>query len=367
MTLQDVRQDCFFFRSTIPCKPNKKDGSVCGSCTHYRPISRRVLIIKLGAMGDVIRTTPLARRLKDEDPNTHITWVTLTPEIVSSTVADEILPFTFEAVYGILHRRFDIAINLDKEIEACALLADAKAEQKYGFTWDGNSILPATPAAEHKLITGFFDGESQKNTKNYLEEIFEICHRDFRGEEYTLDVDAGLAAKWSHLHTLAAGKPIIGLNTGCGKRWTTRLWQPESWVELILKLQSAGYFPILLGGPDEHELNVYYNRQTNAYYPGTMPLKEFIALFSHLDVTVTQVSMAMHIALGLRTHLVLMNNIFNKHEFELYGRGSLVGPSSGCDCFYGTSCSRQRHCMLDLGVDTVLDAIISAAEQRRAS
>ena len=36
------------------------------------------------------------------------------------------------------------------------------------------------------------------------------------------------------------------------------------------------------------------------------------------DLVVTAVTMAMHIALGLGKKLVLFNNIFNPHEFELY-------------------------------------------------
>jgi ADP-heptose:LPS heptosyltransferase len=130
-------------------------------------------------------------------------------------------------------------------------------------------------------------------------------------------------------------------------------------------LQEAGHFPLLMGGPDEDALNKEYARRTGAWYPGHFPLAEFIALSSAADVVVTQVSMMMHIAIALRAPLVLMNNIFNAREFELYGRGVIVGPSTGCDCYYGESCSRARHCMLDLGVDRVFDEISRLAGGRR--
>jgi len=67
--------------------------------------------------------------------------------------------------------------------------------------------------------------------------------------------------------------------------------------------------------------------------------------------------MMMHIATGLKKPMILFNNIFNKHEFYLYGRGEIVEPRTGCDDFYGTHCSRDRHCMEDLYVDDVVDAI----------
>ena len=59
MKITDVKYDCKYFRGGIPCKPNKLKGKVCASCDEFKAISKRILIIKLGAIGDVIRTTPL--------------------------------------------------------------------------------------------------------------------------------------------------------------------------------------------------------------------------------------------------------------------------------------------------------------------
>ena len=59
MDYYSVKFDCRKFRTGIPCKPNKDSGQVCNTCTEYDPIKKRILIIKLGAFGDVIRTTPL--------------------------------------------------------------------------------------------------------------------------------------------------------------------------------------------------------------------------------------------------------------------------------------------------------------------
>jgi heptosyltransferase-2 len=65
----------------------------------------------------------------------------------------------------------------------------------------------------------------------------------------------------------------------------------------------------------------------------------------------------MHIALGLGKKMVLFNNIFNKHEFDVFGRGEIIEPETGCDCYYGAQCSRERICMKDISVDSVFDAI----------
>ena len=356
--IESLKFNCLYFKGHIPCSPNKLRNKVCESCDEYKPVSKRILIIKLGAIGDVIRTTPLVVRYRQLYPDCHITWLTLSPDVLPANQINVIMKFDFTAVYSVQNQKFDIAINLDKEPEACALLKDVNASEKYGFIWKNHHIDVATPNAEHKLITGLFDNISKENKKHYLEEIFEICHQKFNNEPYLLNVDKSFADKWALLKKQADGKPLIGLNTGCGKRWTTRLWPNNYWIELVKKLKDAGYYPVLLGGEAEDENNRFLEKQSGAFYPGHFSLNEFIALTSNCDLVVTQVSMMMHIVTALQIPLVLMNNIFNKNEFYLYDNGVIVEPTSGCDCYYGNTCKRDRNCMQDISVNMIEEQVI---------
>lgn len=353
-----VRPDCRHFRGDLPCRPNKEHGYVCGDCPVYAPVTKRILLIKLGAIGDVIRTTPLLRRLRQEHPGCFITWLTLTPAILPQREMDEILKFDYASALQLQARRFDIAINLDKEKEACALLLNARAEAKFGYTlrdYDGVP-WPVNAPADHKFLTGVFDQLSLANTKPYVQEIFELCGFDFWGEEYVFDNHDDKGYDWSALPPAAAG-PRIGLNTGCGDRWTTRLWSDEKWLHLIAGLQAAGYTPVLLGGEAEDARNRLLHAATGAAYLGTFPLPQFINLVNQMDGVVTQVTMAMHISIALRKPTILMNNIFNPHEFDLYGRGQLVGPDKQCVCFYRGTCRLGTSCMEDLPAEKVLAAV----------
>lgn len=357
MNFSEYKADCKHFKGTVPCKPNKQFNYTCTDCPVYTPIEKRILIIKLGALGDVIRTTPLLVKFKTHYPNAHITWLTLSPSILPPSEIDVIYALDAVSIFNIQHGQFDIAINLDKEEEACKLLSLVQAPEKYGFTWKNGHIDIATEAARHKLMTGLFDGLSKENTKSYLEEIFEICGFQFQHEPYLINLNAALSDKWKqHFSTLTSAK-IIGLNTGCGPRWNTRLWPVEYWSELATKLKAAGYFPVFLGGELEHEKNIQLSTETGAYYPGHFSLPEFIALSNNMDLILTQVSMMMHIATALQKKMVLMNNIFNKHEFELYGRGEIVGPPQECVCYYGNSCSKGSSCMNDILPDQIASAI----------
>ncbi len=359
MKLSAVKFDCKYFRGIIPCKPNKEHNVQCDDCPYYEKWDKHILIIKLGAMGDVIRTTPLVEKYRSLYKNVHFTWLTDFPDVLPPGDIQDIFTPTAFNLEKIKNRSFDIAINLDKEEEACVLLEQVSAKQKYGFVWKNKHLNAATPAAEHKIITGLFDHISIKNKKSYLEEIFEICHLEFNMEEYLLNYDKEIAQKWQLVFKEKAGmRSIVGLNTGCGNRWKTRLWPDEYWVELIEMMNAQEILPVLLGGPQEDIKNTLLAKKTHAWYPGTFSLKEFISMTSNLDAVVTQVSMMMHIAMGHKTPMVLMNNIFNKHEFEMYNRGVIVEPSSGCDCYYGNSCKRERPCMYDLKPEMVHTELI---------
>lgn len=363
-----LRTDCRWFRGDVPCLPHKEAGVHCvdaqGSpCPRYECQASQILIIKLGALGDVIRSTPLLRRLRADYPEARIWWLTLTPEIVAPVV-DVALPFTSQALAVLQAVSFDILFNLDKDTEACALAATLRAAVKKGFTLAQGKPAPIDRDAEHKYLTGIFDDLGQENTKSYPEELFELCGLTFAGEKYLLRDATENAGEWQ----LPKKRRIVGLNTGCGGRWVSRLWPEPSWITLSKKLKRSGFTVLLLGGEQEHQKNRRIAAKSGALYPGHYPLPMFISLVNRCDLVVTGVTMALHIAIGLEKKIVLFNNIFNRHEFELYGLGDILEPEGGCSCFYAPVCIDPRHaphgCMRNLSVDTVFHSVTRLLPKR---
>ena len=353
--------DCRWFRGDVPCAPHKREGVHCVDgqghrCPHYQPCTSDVLIIKLGAAGDVIRTTPLLHRLRTTTPEARIWWLTLSPELVASAV-DVALPFSPQSLAVLQATRFDVLYNLDKDREACALAALVSAREKHGFTLLEGKPAPVNAAAHHKFLTGVFDDISRNNTKSYLEEIFEICGFAFNGEQYILDPFRDRGYTWKIPRT----RPVVGLNTGCGDRWSSRLWPERHWIALARRLRRAGTTVLLLGGPQEDARNKRIARASHALYPGAFPLPQFINEVDQCHLIVTAVTMAMHVAIGLGKKLVLFNNVFNRHEFELYGLGTILEPEGGCTCYYTPTCTDPRFqpsgCMKTLSVDSAFRAV----------
>jgi len=356
---EEIKTDCLFFSGYKPCKFHKQSLIHCSDCSHYQKFSKKILIIKLQAAGEVIRNTPLLHKIHQVFPHSKIYWLTKYPELLpkylelllegSVTGTDKalsstfkILPFSLESITFLLQEEFDIIYSLDKDVEAASLANTIKAKVKKGFSIVDGAIVPFDQDAEHKWLTGILDDKMKANTRHYVEEMFEICGFQWSGEEYILPEPAAF-----DLPIPDDAWITIGLNTGAGAVWPTRVWSYERWVELI-NLLKKDFTILLLGGPDEDEKNKSLAQKTDVLYYGVFPYRKFMGLVNRCDLIVTSVTMALHIAIGLKKKIVLLNNIFPSCEFYLYNLGTILEPPIDCLGCYKTTFDQNctsRNCL----------------------
>ncbi len=349
----DIQYNCRQYKGTVPCKPHKEQGVECSLiCEFYEPTGGNILIIKLGAMGDVIRTTPLLFRIKREYPNHRIFWLTHFVDVLPDII-DEPLNFSIESITYLKSINFDFGINLDKEPEACALMEQLNIKDKYGFGLIHDMPAPINDLANHKFKTGISDSYSKANTQHYLQEIFSIFGWKYNGEEYHLP---GTRSNTT-IDAISKNKTYIGLNTGCGERWTSRQWPYENWTDLIIKLQKEGFNVLLLGGKSEDLRNKEISKLTGAEYTGFFQFDEFISLVDKCEIVVSTVTMAMHVAIGLKKPLVLLNNIFNSNEFYFFNDSIILEPERECECYYRPTCVNEISCIAEVTAEQVFTAI----------
>ncbi|MDA0986615.1 MAG: glycosyltransferase family 9 protein [Bacteroidetes bacterium] len=346
-----LKTDCRHFRGDAPCKPHKLYGVHCDNCNYYDATDKNILIIKLGALGDVVRTTPLLHKIKKEFPKGVIWWLTNSPEILPDEV-DRKLKFNLQNTTALKSIKFDVLYNLDKDIEACSLTVQIKSKLKKGFTLKNGKCSPIDKNSESKFYTGIFDDINKLNIKSYPQEIFEICGFKFSGEKYILPK---FENKIEQKFKLPKNKKIVGFNTGCGDRWKSRLWPEKHWIETAKILIKKGYTVLLLGGEQEEEKNKRIAKKSGATYLGHFPLNNFISLLNECDLIITAVSMSLHLAIGLEKKIILFNNIFNKNEFELYALGEILEPNYNCTCYFSSDC--EESCMKHLQVGRVVKSV----------
>lgn len=350
----DTRTDCLHFNGYKPCRPHKETGVHCPECQQYQPSSFRILVLKVGLAGEVLRCTPLLRKLRQLYPTADITWVTSFPDFVPARWVNRLLKYSWETALRLQAERFDLLLSLDKDFDVCALAGKIEATEKRGFGLNRfGKIVPLDDRTVHKWSTGIWDDLMLANTKHYVREIFEICGFEWTDERYILE-DVPPAGPRTN------GKKVIGLNTGTSAVWTTRIWPEENWRKLASALLAQGYSVLLLGGPLEDEKNQRIARESGADYHGVVPFRQFFNLVQGTDAVVTAVTMSLHVAIALEKPVILFNNIFNGHEFYLYGRGEILEPGLPCQgCYKPRFDSRcpVSNCMDLIGVDRVLGAI----------
>ncbi len=352
--IENLRFDCMHYVGDRPCRPHVESGYRC-TCIHFQEVKRRGIIIKLGAAGDVLRSTPLLRALDPFATGTKILWVTHSPELVPTEACEAVRP-TAATLARIEAGKWDFCWNLDKDPEACAIAAATKATKYRGYTLRDGVPFPVDEAAWHKFATGIDDPYSRGNEQSYVEEIFDIVGLAYKSEEYWLRSPTPSAQ--ARASELLPKTGAIGLNIGAGKRWPSRIWPADYWIELIELLKSRGLAPVLLGGPEEVEMSARLVSETGCVASGVQPLEIFYAMIAQCKCVVTAVTMAMHLAIGARTPLVLLNNIFNPYEFELYGRGEIIGPPTPCECYYSGVCRTGRKCITEIQPSTVCEAVL---------
>jgi ADP-heptose:LPS heptosyltransferase len=359
--IENLRTDCVHYLGDRPCRPHVEAGHRC-TCIHFQPTNRRGVIIKLGAAGDVLRSTPLLRALDPINTGTKILWVTHFPDLLPTPICEAAHP-TAATLARIARGTWDFCWNLDKDPDACAIAASTKATEYRGYTLRNGVPFPVDKAAWHKFATGIDNPYSRRNRQSYVEEIFDITGLPFRREGYWLR-DTTVTARETAARLLPKDSPI-GLNIGAGKRWPSRIWPMEYWVELIKLLKAHGLQPVLLGGPEEVEMSARLIEATGCVGSGVQPLEVFYAMIERCECIVSAVTMAMHLAIGARVPLVLLNNIFNRYEFELYDRGEIVEPPALCDCYYRPVCRTGRKCINEISPETVFEAVLRSLKSAR--
>jgi len=359
------RLDCRYFIGDRPCKFKR----VCEGCEQYSPMGHRILIVKLAAIGDVLRTTPLLTGLKRAYPQSHITWVVdreALPLLKNNPCVDRLLPFDFASLLPLEAEAFDLVIGLEKEPRGAAIVSRVKAKEKRGFALgpEGNPF-PLNSSGEYAFFLGLSDElKFHQNKKTYPELIFEIAAIDYQQDEYLFFLaseDEGFAAKLARKAGLKKSDRVIGLNTGAGSVFANKAWTEEGYLGLIKQLKKdPGTKFLLLGGPGEKERNRRILKKAQGTVIDTgceNTLGQFAAILNLCGLVVTGDTTAMHLAIGLKKKIIALFGPTCAQEVELYGRGEKVVSSIHCAPCYRRKCEVSPNCMEAITPEEVMKKI----------
>ena len=368
--MKNLRFDCRHFKNDRPCLPHKQKGVTCPCCTEYRPVQKRVLLIKLGARGDVLRTTSLLEPLRRQYPECELIWVVepvCAPLLENISEIDQVWIKGRGGLARLSVEHFDVVMNLDLDSEACALASLAKSEKKHGFGLGKTGrIYPFENRGWDILMMSVRDDVKKQNRKTYQKLMLELIDLEYPPGEILVNLtqeEKNFALRFAEQNGVSEGKPVFGINVGAGGRWEKKSWKFHHTLSLIdsLDRQFDGSI-ILLGGRDEEERIRLLQERTDVRVlsSGTEnSLREFMAIVGLCDVVVTGDTMALHIALGLGKNAVALFGPTSEAEIETYGRAAKLIPDIACLCCYRETCNITPDCMELLTPERVLDSIES--------
>lgn len=367
--LNDLHLDCRQFRWDRPCLPHKQTGVTCPVCTQHDPISCRVLVVKLAATGDVLRTTALLPALHARHPGAHVTWLTApaaVPLFARNPMVDAVWSSQApETAARLAVQEFDVVYCPDADPAAAAFAAAARACERRGFTLEpGGGVHPLSPAAEHWFRMGVDDERKKANVRTYQALVCDALGLDPTqlGEPMLEPAPADQEAARAFCAAAAHRGKWIGLNTGAGARWPYKHWPREHQQRFVALATDAGHAVLLLGGPEEaarHAELLQAMRGRAVHDGGTRnSFHRFAALVEQCDVVVTGDTFALHVAVARRRPVVALFGPTSAAEIELHGRGErLIPPGFDCLACYLPRCDKQPYCQQGILPEAVLSAV----------
>ena len=264
-----------------------------------------VLIIKLGATGDVVRTTPLIHRLLG-----NITWVTAAKNRpLLEGVRENLRCLSWEERERARDTHYDLTINLEDTMDVAEFLKNVECRELFGAYADsGNSLRYTENSAQWfdlSLISAYGKKEADKrkfrNRSTYQEMIFAGLGFQFTGEMYFLPqaIETGLSGD-------------VAIAADAGPVWPMKKW--------------AYYYELKQELEREHlTVNVLPERSS---------LLEHLSDVRNHRCLVGGDSLPMHFALGTRTPCVTLFTCTSPWEIHEYGiQKKIISPLLG-EFFY---------------------------------
>lgn len=350
---------------------HKADGRACATCDAFAPARPRILIVKTGALGDVLRCTSVLPALRRRHPTCHVTWLTApdaSPLLAGNPMVDRVLVTGHVALATLMVERFDLVLGLDNDHPSAAFAALARAGERRGFTVDPDGrVVPANDGARAWWLTGVNDARKRANRRTHAEFMYEVCELDGPTSPPQLTVDPAAACDAQRVLSMigvGSATNLVAVCIASGGRWAEKRWKARHVAALLdtLPERLPHATPFLLGGPQDTAFNAEVLALAGRDVPhvGTLQsLPVFAALIARACAVVTTDSLPLHIATALGIPAVTLVGPTSPWEIASAGV-EVVATDRPCVACYLERCPHPVTCMDDLSPERVLDGLTRA-------
>ena len=325
---------------------------------------KKILVIKLRAIGDVILATPVVENLRQAFPQAQIDFLTekmCAPIVAGHPALHEILILdrkqagaSRQLIHQIRQRQYDLVFDLFGNPRSAVLTLLSGAPQRVGFRFRVRQYaynIKVEPRGDRVHEVEFnLDALRALQIPIVTRKLFVAVNETSQNFATQFWRESGLE-----------NRLVVGLNASGG--WYTKRWPLEFFAQLGDRVQrELNAVILLLWGPGEYEdvTAIAQAMQGAAILAPATSLKQLAALLSRLNLLVSNDSGPLHLAAAMGTRVV---GIYGPTRPDLqgpWGEGHEVISKTGLPCLgcNGVTCRIVTHdCMKQLEVEKVWEII----------
>ena len=332
---------------------------------------RRILVIKLRGIGDVLLSSIVTSNLRAAFPKARIDFLTEPPSrdmISGNPFIDELVLFqpgvlSTLRMFGELHRRkYDLVFDLFCNPRSAQMTFATCAPVRVGYPFRGRAYAYTVHVRSRS--------DAVHTTEFNLDTLaaLDIPIRE-RRIIFPLPADA---EAWAVDYCTTLGHDGLLVGISCSGTWESKRWKLPSVAAFADAIaERYGALPLLLWGPgerDDVEFVLRSMKQHAVIAPPTT-LKQMGALLSRCDVVLANNSSPLHIAEAVGTPVLGIFGPTNPHlqgpilpESEWVRKEDL--DCLGCNY---TTCPIGNICMTELSIESVLtvfDSVVRRLEKQ---
>ena len=323
-----------------------------------------ILVVRLGALGDIVHTVPAAAALRRAFPDARLDWLVdarhrafldLVTVLDRAVVLERASPAGWVDVARRLRQTaYDVAVDFQGLMKSAILARASGAPRVVGF-----SIWHLREKSARPFYSESVEAAAGHVVRKNLRLLEALGVHDERIEFPLREIPSAAAEDVA----AAAGRlPIALINPGAA--WPNKRWEPKRFGEVAAFLRDVrGFAPFVLWGPGEESLARSVVDASSGAARLTPPTKiaDLVALCRGASLMISGDTGPLHIAAAVGTPIV---SIFGPTDPARNGAwldlDAAVSRYDTCECHYDRRCHAAAWCL-----DSISVAEVTAAVQQR--
>ena len=314
-----------------------------------------VLVIKLGALGDVILSLPHITRIVESFPQSRVTLLTAPEyrELVALVPGLEVVAFSrkgfiamIQVMRWLLGRRFRTVFDLQgstrSRIMTLLTQAELRVGRKAGISYTHVSADLDDSAHAFQRLNALLDVAGITPAAQEMPDIFR-------------DQSSSSVSAWLKKHLPGDRKRVL-MHAGSSSRWQSKRWEEAYFIDLARQLEAHDFSVIWTGGEDDRELNRRLSRAVGVDASGVFSYMDLVDLGCHAAFAICNDSGPMHLLSlsGIPVYAFFGPTDWRRSHALGQQEHVLINPVPCSPCFLNVCPPERRHeCLADIAPDRV--------------